>query len=197
MENALKKIYYDLNSSGSFAGVEKLLTEVKKIYPETTKQAVKDFLSSQITYTLHRNARRHFQQNRIISREVNEEMQADLVDLQKYARSNSGNKYILTVIDILSKYAFAIPIKNKGSTEMRQALARVFDERKPSRLTTDKGKEFTNSEVKKLLKSLNIFHILPRNPETKSAVIERVDRTLKSRIFKYFTLNINIKKIPK
>ena len=187
MDEKLKNIYYNSENPAGFAGVEKLHNEVKKTFPEATKDRVKEFLSSQLTYTLHRNARRKFKRNRIVSRELNEEMQADLIDLQKYAKYNDGFKYILTVIDILSKYAFAIPVKNKGSIQIRDALAKIFKERLPSRLSTDSGKEFTNKEVKDLLKKNQIFHILPRNPETKSAVVERFNRTIKSKIFKYFT----------
>ena len=74
----------------------------------------------------------------------------DLVHMQKLSRWNKGNKYLLTVIDVLSKYAWAVPIKSKSGQEMIRGLEgirRQASPRQPLRVQTDQGKEFYNAGV--------------------------------------------------
>ncbi|RWR98981.1 hypothetical protein B4U79_02968, partial [Dinothrombium tinctorium] len=90
--------------------------------------------------------------------------QADLVEMIPYAKENKGIRYMLTCIDVFSKYAWAIPIKNKTGEEVADAFEQIFKERIPANIQTDLGKEFYNS---KLLKGFN--------------------RTLKEKMWKYFS----------
>ena len=63
--------------------------------------------------------------------------------MQALSRDNKGHKFIMTVIDIFSKRAWAIPIKNKSGKEMLAAFQQLFKDahpRKPARLQTDAGK---------------------------------------------------------
>ena len=95
----------------------------------------------------------------------------------------------MTVIDIFSKGAWAIPIKNKSGKEMLTGFQQLFKEahpRKPARLQTDAGKEFLNKEVQGFLKREGVHHCTS-NSDQKAAVVERFNRTLKSRIWTYFT----------
>ncbi|XP_020296359.1 uncharacterized protein LOC109861215 [Pseudomyrmex gracilis] len=61
---------------------------------------------------LHAPARRNFPRRRVIVRKYDDLWQADVVEMRPYSRLNRGYHYILTVIDVLSKYAWAIPLKN-------------------------------------------------------------------------------------
>ena len=109
--------------------------------------------------------------------------------MQALISENDGMKYILTVIDVFSKKAWALPIKNKGEKEMLAAFQRLLKEanpRKPERLQTDAGKEFLNKEVQGFLKRQHIHHFVS-NSDKKAAVVERFNRTIKSRIWTYFT----------
>jgi len=110
-----------------------------------------------------------------------------LVDMQEFHLSNRGYKYILTVIDIFSKFAWAIPLKNKNANSVTDAFKKIFQQRNPGKLQTDQGKEFVNQHLQKYLKELNIQFFTSKNPGTKCAVIERFNRTLKTKMFKYFT----------
>jgi hypothetical protein len=69
--------------------------------------------------------------------------------MRPYARFNNGYKYILTVIDVLSKHAWAIPLKNKSGIKTAKAFSTIFQENKrfPKNLQTDRGKEFYNGNV--------------------------------------------------
>ena len=84
--------------------------------------------------------------------------QADLADMQDLPRDNKGHRYILTVIDVFSKFAWAIPVKDKGSKSMLDAFKELFRvrERVPNKLQTDMGKEFLNKEEQNFLNSNNV-----------------------------------------
>ena len=80
---------------------------------------------------------------------------ADLVDMQKLSKYNRGTKYLLTVVDALSKYAWVEPIRDKSGPKMKQAWEEILKRaapRHPQRLPTDQGKEFYNTSVQKLLR---------------------------------------------
>ncbi|RWS18941.1 hypothetical protein B4U80_00593, partial [Leptotrombidium deliense] len=134
----LKLIYYDPKNPGAFSTAEKLFEKAKLYSPTLTLNEVKEWLSGELTYTLHKPARRHFTRNRIIVEGIDEQWQADLVDMQQFQSENNGNKYILTVIDVFSKYAWAEPVKNKSSANVVKAFTKIFKDRIPFYLQTDK-----------------------------------------------------------
>ena len=108
--------------------------------------------------------------------------------MQKFSKQNKGFKYILTVIDIFSKYAWAIPIKRKTGEEITKAFEHIFKERRARKVHTDKGLEFINKPTQTLFKKYNIKWFATEN-ETKAQVVERFNRTLKSKMYRYFTQN--------
>ena len=82
-------------------------------------------------------------------RGMDETWQAYLVDMSTYSWFNIGYKYLLTIIDIFSKYAWAIPTKTKRGKDITDAMNSVLKkDRVPQKLHADKGKEFHNSELK-------------------------------------------------
>ena len=108
---------------------------------------------------------------------------ADLVDMNGFAKENDGYKYLLTVIDVFSKYGWMIPLKNKTGKAVASALETILKHRKPQHLWVDKGKEFYNKDVKRLV------DLYSTENEEKSSVVERWNRTMKERMFKYFSAN--------
>ena len=114
---------------------------------------------------------------------------ADFVDIQALSKYNKRVKYLLTVIDIFSNYGRMIPLKNKTETEVAGALQKVLKERKPEKLWIDKGKEFYNKHVHQLV------NLYSTENEEKSSVVERWNRTMKDKMFKYFTANFTRKYI--
>ena len=103
-------------------------------------------------------------------------------------KENKGYRYILTTIDILSRFAWARPLKTKQGGEVAKAMEDIFQtsKRTPKRIQTDLGKEFYNAPVKRLLEEYNIELFSVKSP-VKAAMVERWNRTLKSKIWKYFT----------
>ena len=175
------KVYYDVTNPGSFGGVHRLWKEVGG-----SKEDVENWLKTQDTYTLHRPARKKFKRNKILVAGLDDQWEADLVDVHGIAKVNNNYKFLLTVIDSLSKYAFVVPIKDKTGDSVVKAFAKIFKTRQPRKLRTDSGKEFLNKSFQAFLKKKNIIFFTSKN-ETKSAIVERFNRTIMTRLFKYFT----------
>ena len=152
-------------------------------------KTIKDYLGRQASYSLHKPSRKNLKRNPTVVGGITKQWQADLADMQALSGENKGTKYILTGIDVFSKFAWAIPVKNKGGPEMKNAFEHLFKisfPRKPEKLQTDAGKEFLNKDVQKLLKSKGVHHFVSHS-EKKAAVVERFNRTLKTKIWTYFT----------
>ena len=112
----------------------------------------------------------------------------DLADMQLLSKFNKGIKYLLCVIDLFSKYAFVVPLKDKKGISIVNAFQSVLNKskRKPNKIWVDKGSEFYNASFKKWLQDNDIV-TYSKNNEGKSVVAERFIRTLKSKIYKYMT----------
>ena len=118
---------------------------------------------------------------------INHQWQADLVDMRSLSRVNANYNYLLTCIDILSKFAWAVPLKNKTGSALIDGFKTILNSgRKPRTLQTDKGTEFLNGQFQSFLKKRNIKFFTTQN-ETKASVVERFNRTLKTKMYKYFT----------
>ena len=186
-EALLRSIYYDVSDPSSFGSVDKLYRAAKSRNRKIKRRDVEHFLSGEIAYTLHRNVVRKFKRNPVIAKFHKDLAQADLIDVSRYAKNNDGVTFILTLIDVFSKYAFAVPIKRKTAAEMTKALEEIFETYRPSNLQSDEGKEFTNACVQRLLKDYLINFYLAKNERIKCAVVERFQRTFMSKMHKYFT----------
>ena len=138
---------------------------------------------------LHAPARRNFLRRRVVERGYDDLWQADIVEMRPYARVNKGNNYILTVIDVLSKFAWALPLKTKGAKEVTGAFEKIFggSKRSPTNMQTDRGKEFYNSDVRGMMTRYDINHYSTHSV-MKASVVERFNRTLKNAMWKMFTL---------
>ena len=113
---------------------------------------------------------------------------ADLADMQLLSKYNKGIRFLLCVIDIFSKYAWVVPLKDKKGISIVKAFQSILKQsnRKPNKTWVDKGSEFYNAFFKKWLRDNDIVMYSTHN-EGKSVVAERFIRTLKSKIYKYMT----------
>lgn len=194
LQNFLKKLYYDPKHPASFTAPESFYHAVKeKSKGKISRKQVYDWINSQDTYTLHRRTRKKFRRNRIIVGRLDEQWQADLIDIQKIKNYNGGNRYILVAIDVLSKFAWGEPLKAKTGKCIIQGFERIFKKgRKPENLQTDHGKEFLNKSFQNFLGE-NDIHFFTTGNETKAAIAERVIETIKSKMYKYFTYKDTLK----
>lgn len=143
---------------------------------------------------LHREARRNFIRRSTEMRGINDTLQADLVEMIPYATKNRNMKYILTVINIFSKKAYACALKNKTAQEVTKAMQSILDSlNHPIRnLHVDNGKEFYNALMKKMLCQRNV-NMYSTFTTKKAAIVERFNRTLKNKMWKEFSLNGSFK----
>ena len=177
-------VYQSPRYKGSLGGVNR--------FAKTTglpKKRAEKILQGLLSYTLHKPRRRRYSTLPVFVFNQDKQWVADLVEMQTLARWNKGNRYLLTVIDVLSKYAWVEPVKSKTGKDVTAAFDRVLKsakKRRPLNLQTDVGKEFYNKTFQTYLKNKDI-HLFSTHGDTKAAMVERFNRTFKERMYRYFT----------
>lgn len=139
-----------------------------------------------IANELHKPARKRFPRRRVTLKGINDLYQADLVEMQPYARINKGYRYIMTMINCFTKFAFAIPLKDKTGQEVAKAIEPILIKHKMKHFQTDQGTEWFNKYINGLMKKYNINHYATFS-DLKASIVERLNRTLKERMWKEFT----------
>jgi hypothetical protein len=184
LQKKFKNDYYNIANEGAFGGVERLVDQqIKPMH----KKDVKDWLPTQLTYSLHKPLRKKFPTRKYRTSGLNDLWQMDLMEMIPYSKVNKNFKYILTCIDVFSRFAYAIPIKTKSGLEVKEAIEKMVKEASaPRHVQTDLGKEFYNSHVQAYFKKQNINHYSV-NSQFKAALVERFNRTLREKLNRYFT----------
>lgn len=147
----------------------------------------------QVVQEIHRSARKNFDRRKYSMYGISETIQADLIEMQPYKRENRNYRYILIVVDIFSKMAFAEPLKEKTGKATCVAMERIikkilrFSQKKICNLNTDEGREFFNSSMKQLLDKYKINHYSTFSIK-KAAIVERLIRTIKKKLYMRFSL---------
>lgn len=182
----IEQTYFNPKHSASFSGKNKLQHSLRgKV---NSKEIVK-WLNSTDSYTLHKPVRKRFPRRKYIVSGIDGLWQADLSDMTRLNKSNDNNKFILVIIDTFSRKAYSKLLKTKSGQEVSKAFKSVIVDNNvfPKDLLTDKGKEFYNSFFKDMLAEYKINHYSSNNQEIKASMVERFQRTLKSKIFRYIT----------
>ena len=144
--------------------------------------------NQQLAEELHKPIIRKFEKRKVHVAFKDNIWGADLADMQLLSKYNKGIRFLLCVIDIFSKYAWVVPLKDKKGVSIATAFQSILKQsnRKPNKIWVDKGSEFYNASFKKLLRNNDIV-IYSTNNEGKSVVAERFIRKLKSKFYKYMT----------
>ena len=188
-EQELRAVYYD--PSSGYRSAEKLYKKLKENSVKISRKDVREWLKFQNTYTRFKRKIKPRKYLKTFVKNLADQLQLDLVDMQKYGQKNKGNNWILTGVEILSRYAFAVPVYRKNTESMTRSvdiLLEKFKERfgkYPTVIQFDEGKEFYNVGVKTLLKDHDVEYFSSRS-EKKAAIVERFNRTLKMMMWKYF-----------
>ena len=175
--------YHDPRAPGSLGGVQRFA----KAHRLPLKK-VQRVLERDLAYTLHKPRRRRFPTVPVIVGGLDDQWVADLVEVQPLAKYNRGIRYLLTVLDVLSEYAWVQPLKDKTGVALVHAFEKILKQgrRQPNRLQTDRGKEFYNRTFQRWLDEQGIQHFSTEG-DAKASVVERFNRTLKERLYRYFT----------
>ena len=188
----LRDLYESVKSPHSFTGVQTLLENARKHNPDITRKDVKSFLEEQDSYTLHKITRKKFTRRKVLAPKPGVIASCDLAEIPVLAPHNNGFKYILIFIDVFSRLAQAIALKNKDGKTTALALKTILESGyfdNLSRLNSDEGREFYNHHVQQLLKSKGITLYSVSSREIKASIAERLIRTLKSKLYRYMTHN--------
>ena len=148
---------------------------LNKTIEKQQQQLAKEVFSPRIT---------KFRGEKIIPLYKDETWSADLIDKSSLIKYNNNYKFILTVIDIFTKYACAIPLKNKSGLSITNGFKTTLSEgRKPEKLWVDRGSEFYNKTFKSLLKEYGTgkaasgIELYSTYSDLKAVFIERFNRT--------------------
>jgi transposase InsO family protein len=188
----IEKLYTNPSNPGAFSGEAAFVRSLKN--KKINKDDVKKFLESFEPYTIYKPICKKFMRRRVVVPQIDHTWQADLVDVSKYADENDGYKFLLTCIDVFSKYAWAVPLKNKSGKTVTEAFNSIYGERKCEKLQVDKGSEFYNKEFLSFCKN-NKIAIYSTQSELKACVVERFNRTLREKMHRYFSYADNNKYI--
>ena len=163
MEQELRDLYHSPGTG--YRSIESLYKKVNEDGTKVTRQQVRDFLQTQDTYTKTKPKIEKKVYRKTVVGDLEQQLQLDLVDMTEDRKhSNNGYRWILTSIEVLSRYAFTEPSKTKNGADVADAMERVLSKFKvwfgkyPDVAQFDDGNEFKNKNVNKLLDSLNIKH---------------------------------------
>ena len=182
----IKRTYY--NPSFGFTSLKKLYEKLK-VYG-VTMQEIKNFLKEQETFQLHKTAKKPKVFFPITSYYPNQNIQIDIMDVSNVSSANSNYKYLLIGIDIFTRVACAIAMKNKQTDSILEAVEKIINNFKPdiTSIQCDNGSEFVSKKFKDLMKDHNIeIHYVDVNEHHKLGIVDRFIRTLRLLIDKYCT----------
>lgn len=188
IDENLSSLWYDVEQSSAFSGINNLYRVVKAKNLPYTKKQVETWLKEQETYQLFRPARHRFKRPPIISYGLNFLFECDLAFFPDLKWQMGNHNIILVVVDVFSKFILAEPIRTKKATDVAEAFKKIFAKRVCQLVRTDAGVEFLNFEVQGIFKEYNAHHYIARNAP-KAANAERAIKTIKGKVYKYFHEN--------
>lgn len=177
--------YFDPSAPASFSGA----STFRRHQAEYSYNELADILSGYRAYTLHRPARKRFPRNSIITGGIDHLWETDLSDLSKFSKKNDHVKFLMCVIDAFSKYAWVLPLKTKSAPDILEAWKKLFrkTDRRPKFVRSDKGSEFVNKLLKHFFKENGISFYTSQNDDVKCSIVERFQRTWKSKLSRMMT----------
>ena len=134
--------------------------------------------------------RRHFKRPRVLAFFKNYQWDSDTANMVSYQKENDNYSYFAVFIDIFTRFLFTYPMKSLTGVEMVSVMQEILKNQKknPKILRTDRGSEYLNKDVERFLSREKIKHVFTYY-ETKANYTERLIKTIKIKIFKYFTAN--------
>ena len=103
-------------------------------------------LKKKLTFTndlaeeLYKPVSKKFDRRRVNVNGIDEIWAADLIDMQAFSKDNKGIKYLITVIDVFSKFVWIVNLKRKTGKEVAHVFLRILTERRPCKAWDDRGK---------------------------------------------------------
>ena len=176
--------YFDLSHPGSYGGKTSFLRSLK---PKERADA-EAWLNTQDTYLMHKTVPRKFERTKTVAA-FETQLQGDLIDVSSLAEHNSGVKFLFTVVEVFSRKAFVEPLSRKTALSVAQGFEKILKRLgfRPLYFNSDQGPEFVNGTFKALLRKHKIDFFTSNDADIKCAVVERFNRTLMGKIYRYLT----------
>ena len=196
MDNVLYKYYYDPKLG--YQSADKLQKKLKSQGYDFKLPHIKEWITKQDVHQQFKVVQRPKTFFPIVSPhdEPFELLQIDLLDISNLSASNNGVKYLLLCIDVHTRYVYAIPMKNKFSGTINEAIEPILKDTKCKYIECDNGKEFQNKTFKDLLKTFNAEIIYVDVGNHKSlGIVDRFCKTIRGLINKYLSSNNTTKYI--
>ena len=195
-DQKLRNSAYDIASNPKYDGYQRgLASIVYKFFDSKVAPLDKKTMSGKgiknnkfLAEELHKPVIKKFNKSKVYSQFKDNIWGVNLADMQSLSKKNKGIKYILCAIDLYSKYAFVVPLKDKKGISIVNAFNKIIKQynRKPNKIWVDQGGEFYNRVFKKWLSYNDIIMYSTYNGG-KSIVAERFIRTLKNKLYKHMT----------
>ena len=192
-DKILKNKAFDIAKDPKYDGYQRgLASMVYKFFDSKVSGSGAKLIpeNEQLAEELHKPIIRKIEKRKVYSTFKDNIWGVDLADMQLLSKYNKGIRFLLCVIDIFSKYAWVVPLRDKKGISIVKAFQSILKQsnssQKPNKIWIDKGSEFYNAYFKKWLRDNNIV-MYSIHSEGKSVVAERFIRTLKSKIYKYMT----------
>ncbi|KAF9761072.1 Transposon Tf2-11 polyprotein [Nosema granulosis] len=162
-------------------GVNRFEEECNQFYFKIPRDIIRKVLSDCVVCSQSQPLKVKEKQVHILAKRLMERLMIDLIDMKKYKEENVGYSWILTIIEVYSKFSWVFPLKTKTGKEVAETLESFFYRftGPPTILQSDNGKEFINSEMTALQEKFSFVfkHSRPRHPQTQGQV-ERFNQTL-------------------
>lgn len=167
----------------SYSGIKRL----GKFYNLSSRES-RRILGKINSYSIHRETKKPKHRNPFFIYQLRQQVQMDLIDVSNLANANDNVKFLLTAIDMFSKFLVCVPMLNKNATSSKNAVQEVLTQlgEKPKKVMTDAGMEFLNAQVQTLLDSEGVEHFTPGS-DMKCVGVERVNKTLQRKIYQHMT----------
>lgn len=178
------KYYYNMKEPYSFSGFSRFSSR----FPHINREELKNYLEGEDAFTLHKPVRKKFPTRKTIAPYLDSVWQLDLTEMVKYKAYNDGIQYILFVIDVYSRYLWLKALKDKKSKTVATAVREIIndDNRYPQMIWTDRGSEFLGRYFQEIIIEYDIGYYNTFSVN-KAAIVERVQRSIKERMHRYFT----------
>ena len=182
----LRRRYRTADQPASFSGISKVGRQFN-ISPRESRR----LLAGVPSYTIHREVKRPKYRNPFYVYKIREQVQVDLIDVSQMSKANQNITFLLTGIDMFSKYLVCIPMKSKNARDSRDAMEELVIQfensyAKPKSIMSDAGQEFVCRSVQTYLQSENIKHFVPGS-DMKCPGVERVNKTIQRKIYQYLS----------
>lgn len=188
IDKYLTNIYYKPSGSASYYGKAKLWQYIKDREDKPvrlTLAKLTHWLNLQQTYEMHRSPVHKIRTERLIFDYLDQMWMTDIIVIG-FPEANDGYKYLLIIQDCFSRFVWIKKLKTKTATKTAEAFKEVLDTgRHPEVLISDQGGEYLGKPFQDLLRDFKIVQQIALG-KNKASIVERTNRTLENRLYKYF-----------